>query len=67
MSGLDAICLDVLGDYVPMEDVSVYEDRKSVFVWLPAEIPSMDVRRDWTAAIEGTEYQDVRLVIGVRP
>lgn len=67
MNGLDAICLDVLGDYVPMEDVSVYEDRKSVFVWLPSTVPSSEVRRDWTAAVEGTEYQDVHLVIGVRP
>lgn len=67
MNDLEFLCFDVLGDHVDPRDIEIAKDGKSVFAWMEPGIDSRIVRSDWNAAVKGTRYEGVRLILGVRP
>lgn len=66
MNSLDLLCFDVLGDFVDPHDITVSFDRKQVTVKWPRSCPigvAKMMESDWKRAVEGTEFQDVKLIV----
>jgi hypothetical protein len=64
MNGLEALCFDVLGDFVDPRAIRIDEEAKTVRVpRLPSPIREI-VEGEWKAATAGTGYDGYRLIIG---